>query len=94
MRMSSSDPGRRIRVGASALAAGRTSTVRTGTATAWVWRGACAGGAAPAAAGRPMACWKNARWAASRAASAPVLTAEVAGGIPGRIGVKMGSNYG
>lgn len=51
-------------------------------------------GAGVAAAGRPIASWKNARWAARRAASAAGLVAGWAGGMPGRIGVKAGSNYG
>jgi hypothetical protein len=85
--MSSSEPGRRTFAGASALGVGLSSTVRTGGAAACT-------GAGVAAAGRPIACWKNARWAARRAASAAVLVADWAEGKPGRIGVKVDSNYG
>jgi hypothetical protein len=88
--MSSSEPGRSIFAGASALAVGRSSTVRTGGAAAWIG----AGTAGAAWAGRPIACWKKARWAARRAASAAVLVADWAGGMPGRIGVKADSDYG
>jgi hypothetical protein len=88
--MSSNEPGRSIFAGGSAFAVGRSSTVRTGEAGAW----AAVGAAVAAAAGRPIACWKKARWAARRAASAPALVAGWAGGMPGRIGVKAHSNYG
>jgi hypothetical protein len=88
--MSSSDPGRRTFVGGSAFAAGRSSTVRTGGDGVWT----AVGAGAAAAAGRPIACWKKARWAASRAASAPVVEAGWTGGMPERIVVTSNSNYG
>ena len=88
--MSSSEPGRNILAGGSAFAAGRSSTARIGWAGGW----AALGAGADAVLGRPIACWKKARCAASRAASAPAVDAGWAGGMPGRIGVKAHSNYG
>jgi len=89
--MSSNEPGRRIRVGASALGSGRRWTGWANTAGGWA--GAAGAWAAPLGAEPFIADWKNARCACLAASLREGAAAGLAAGrFVGRMGIVTGAS--